>query len=596
MKQKKWVIADRLDPALEQHLLLSRLQQTNSSAEQYLHPSLSDLSAPASFTGMQPAVERIIQAINNHESIVVWGDFDADGVTSTAIMWETLHQLGAMVMPYIPNRDTEGHGFSPEGVKKLLDDQIGLVVTVDHGITAIDEVEALSNQGIEVVVTDHHEPRLAKSEQKTKDKRQKTEFELPDAVAVVHPLLMDSPQPLAGCGVAYMLAYAVWLAHRFQEFSKSDVLETRQEFAQGKIELAAIGAIADMVPLLGDNRVLATYGLKSLVKTSRPGLQQMYRLAGMEDKQQFGAYEIGFGIGPRLNAPGRLGDALQSLRLLCTKNLHRATQLAQDLDSLNQKRQELLAQVAEEAKTEVLKHTDGVYVLTKPNWPAGVCGLAAGKIVESLYRPTVVMECMGELSRGSARSIRGFDFTAALTSIADLLETYGGHAMAAGFVAKTENLPLIEERLSELLWQQFDKDSLHPQLMIDAEVKLDELSWDLHAFICQLEPFGMGNPKPVFISRNLEVINHRLVGSDGKHLKLTLAQGEREKGEGESGQTLNPFNGIAFNLGYLAEQLKPEIKVDVAYQLDENIWQNRRSLQLMIKDIRIVKMKNDPLG
>ena len=576
MKQRNWVIAERLDQDLGQHLLLSRLQNSNTTAEQYLHPSLAGLSSPSEFEGIEVAVGRIIAAIQNQESIVVWGDFDADGVTSTAIVWETLHQLGAAVLPYIPNRDTEGHGFSEAGMRKLVDDDVRLVVTVDHGITAIDEVEWLGQQGVEVIITDHHEPRLQPVEDE--------EFELPDAVAVVHPLLSKQKQPLAGCGVAYVLAYAVWLAEK----GLQDGEVAKAEFAQGKIELAAIGTIADMVPLKGDNRVLATYGLQSLVKTSRPGLQQMYRLAGMQDKQQFGAYEVGFGIGPRLNAPGRLGDALESLRLLCTKDAGRASQLAKDLDNLNKQRQDLLAQVAEEAKAEVLKHTDGVFVLAKPHWPAGVCGLAAGKIVESFYRPAVVMECMGDLSRGSARSIAGFDFTAALTSISDLLESYGGHAMAAGFVAKTENLPQIEQRLTELLWQQFDKSSLNPQLAIDAEVGLGEMDWNVYSFICQLEPFGMGNPKPVFVTRGVRVAGFKVVGGDGKHLKLTVS--------GENGDTSIAMDGIAFGLGYLADTLEIGSRVDVAYQLDENVWQNRRSLQLMVKDLRMSKKESDPAG
>lgn len=576
MKQRNWVIAERLDQDLGQHLLLSRLQHSNITAEQYLHPNLTDLGSPDEFEGVEAAVGRIVIAIQNKESIVVWGDFDADGVTSTAIMWETLHQLGAAVLPYIPNRDTEGHGFSEAGMRKLVDDDVRLVITVDHGITAMDEVEWLGQQGVEVVVTDHHEPRLQVGANE--------EFELPDAVAVVHPLLSKPKQPLAGCGVAYMLAYAVWLEVK----GLQDDETARKKFAQDKIELAAIGTIADMVPLKGDNRVLATYGLQSLVKTSRPGLQHMYRLAGMQEKQQFGAYEVGFGIGPRLNAPGRLGDALESLRLLCTKDVSRASQLAGDLDNLNKQRQDLLAQVAEEAKAEVLKHDDGVFVLAKPNWPAGVCGLAAGKIVESFYRPAVVMECMGDLSRGSARSIAGFDFTAALTSISELLESYGGHAMAAGFVAKTENLPEIEQRLTELLWQQFDKNTLNPQLAIDAEVELGEMDWNVYSLICQLEPFGMGNPKPVFATKGVHIADFRVVGGDGKHLKLTVS--------GNNGDASIAMGGIAFGLGYLAEKLEIGTQVDVAYQLDENVWQNRRNLQLMVKDLRVSKKESDPAG
>lgn len=586
MSTKIWQVAERQADDIIEHLLLLRELDTEEKRDHFFSPTLNSLASPDSFDQMTSAVNRIEAAILKKEPVVVWGDFDADGVTSTAVVWETLHQLGASVMPYIPSRETEGHGFSEEGLAKLKLNGTKLIITVDHGIAAIDEVKKIHEMGIEVIISDHHEPRLRhevkprqgiSGEAEEMNALSGSSYILPEAVAVVHPLLMDEPQPLAGCGVAYLLSYAVWLRMTHRQDDES----ARVEFARDKIELAGIGTIADMVPLLKDNRVFASYGLASLPSTSRVGLQQMIQLAGIGEKKKLGAYDVGFGIGPRLNAPGRLADALESLRLLCTKDMRRAVKLAQDLETLNKHRQDLLTQVTEEAKAEALKHADGVYVVAKPNWPAGVCGLAAGKIVEKYHRPAVVMEVMGDISRGSARSIKGFDITAALNQIADDLESYGGHAMAAGFVAKTEKLPEIEQKLSQILFSQLSEDELKPKLHIDAEVGAELFDWSVYEKLQKFEPTGMANHKPVFMMSNLEVISYKTVGSDGKHLKLVL------KPVGQSQSTIDHIEGIAFNLGYWTDQLTNDVRVDVVFGLDMNEWNGRKTLQMMVKDIRL---------
>ncbi len=618
---KTWRLAERLHPDLLQHLLTQRHLESPSDQQSFFNPQLSHLPSPGVFPQLNTAVERIAQAIAEQQPVVVWGDFDADGVTSTAILWQTMHSLGAKVMPYIPNREHEGHGFSAEGLQKIADQGTKLIITCDHGITAFEGVEQLTNLGMEVIITDHHEPLQVadlEEQQATSDENEidpprpslvarrsaEESCRFPAAVAVIHPLQTNLGQ-LAGCGVAYMLAYAVWLNQK----NLPDTLDSRTAYAETYMELAAIGTIADMMPLTGMNRVIAAQGLARLANTKRPGLQQLYIVAGIDSKTEFSAYDVGFTIAPRLNAPGRLADALESLRLLCTNDSARAITLAKQLNFLNAERQDLLAEVATQAKqrAEQSGH-DGVFVLSDPDWPAGVCGLAAGKIVEAFYRPAVVMEEQGQTSRGSARSIKGFDITAALTQIKQLLISFGGHAMAAGFVAKTQDIPRIQAELSKLLFDQLEPQQLNPALDIDAQVNLFEMNQDLYNQLQKFEPCGIGNRQPLFMAKGLIVTDFKTMGADAKHLRLTLDDPATDSVENIPATIENmdltdiqqifspnpltprrslPLPAVAFSYGHLAEQLSPQTKVDIVFTLDENTWQSRRNLQLMIKDIRL---------
>jgi single-stranded-DNA-specific exonuclease len=406
-------------------------------------------------------------------------------------------------------------------------------------------------------------------------------YSFPDCVAVIHPFRLTQPQALAGCGVSYMVAYAVWLAQFSADklnLTELDTLARRKEFAQGRIELAAIGTIADMMPLTGVNRAFAALGLEALGKTRRVGLRALYGTANIDAVVSM--YDVGFLIGPRLNAPGRLGHALDSLRLVCTKDQARAHELAGKLNAINTERQSLLEKVAVEAIRAAEAEPRDAFVLSNSDWPAGVCGLAAGKVVERFYRPAVVMEEQGELCRGSARSIKGFDITAALTSISDLLEGYGGHAMAAGFTAKKANIAEIEQRLGELVRQQLTEEQLKPKLSIDAEVELAEMNEDLYDFLRQFEPCGMGNPGAVFMVRKVEVQSMKVMGKEGKHLRLRFrAQGMEPR----------ELEAVAFGFGDRAGELA-DARVDVVFSLDKNEWNGKSTLQLKVKDIRIHSM------
>lgn len=583
---KQWRVAKRLDDDLWEHLLLSRGLTSDADRQRFFSPTLDQLSSPNDWPDMDQAVGRIMEAIRQKQPMVVWGDFDADGVTSTAIIWETLYDLGAQVMPYIPNRDNEGHGFNQAGLEKLAADGTKLIITVDHGVTAFEDIAAAQQLGMEVIVTDHHEPhRVEGPKNPGAQESNQSSYEFPECVAVIHPFRLATQEKLAGCGTAYFLAYATWLASQGTQASKDpkiqsvfdgDTIETREEFASKYIELAALGTIADMMPLTDMNRVFASMGLKSLASTDRIGLKQLYKVSALEPKDSLSVYEVGFLVAPRLNAPGRLAEALDSLRLLCSKDASRSRQLADELNSLNTQRQELLLQVTEAAGKELQRHSHvDAYVLKHADWPAGVCGLAAGKLVERVYRPVVVMQEMGEVCRGSARSIKGFDITAALTEISDLLDGFGGHAMAAGFSCQTKDVDEIEARLSAMVTDQLSAEQLQPTLAIDAEVKLEELTALFFEQLRLLEPCGMGNSQPAFVGCGLEVAAVKVMGKQQNHLKLLL---------NESGTS---FEAVAFNFGQLANKLS-QSKVDIAFTLDENIWNGKTTLQLKVKDIHVV--------
>jgi single-stranded-DNA-specific exonuclease len=618
---KIWQVAERRFDDLRQQISASRLLETEQDQRDFFNPNLDQLLSPWDFPQMEVAAKRIAKAIETRETMVVWGDFDADGVCSTAVLWETLHELGGNVLPYIPVRDTEGHGFSDKGLKKLAEDGTTLVITVDHGVTAFEDIELARDLGMEVIITDHHEPRRHTVEEEqvqgNKTVRKQVngavktynlaislpgDYVFPDCVAVIHPFRLEERQPLAGCGVAYFLAYGVWLRQRkipsvrFQESGRepttndrelraTDTSETRREFALGRMELVAMGTVADLMPLTMSNRVFASIGLTDLARTRRIGLQCLYEVAGLKPDKSLSVYEIGFLIGPRLNAPGRLGDALESLRLLCTKDAERAKGLALALNVLNEQRQDLLTRVSKEAQLAAAKRPElQAFVLANKDWPAGVCGLAAGKVVEQMYRPAVVMELQGDIARGSARSIKGFDFTAALTSMTDLLESFGGHAMAAGFVAKTANLPEIERQLSDLVTEQLSSEQLQPRLMVDAEVDLFEMDFELWDFLKKLEPCGMGNPQPVFVAREVMVVSCKAIGKEGKHLKLALRGSKNYEGGGRDNSL--PLDAIAFGFGLMGEKLLGK-RVNVVFNLEENVWNGKASLQLKVKDIKL---------
>ena len=523
---------------------------------------------------LNKAIKRIKTAIANQESIIVYSDFDADGICGAAILWEALNFLGAKAMPHIPDRIKEGYGLSKIGIDKVVKEYaVGLIITVDQGVTARKGLQYAKKLGIDVIITDHH--LLPKK--------------TPQALAIIHTTL------LSGSGVAWVLAKEL-LKNR-SNLSKQ-VRPGMPGMSLGKhprgeksgessdyLALAAIGTIADLIPLIGPSRSIVKYGLKELNKTKRVGFKALFKEIGLE-KDKIETYHVGFMIAPRLNAMGRIGHAIDSLRLLCTKDPERANLLAQKLGQTNRERQKLMTKTTNHAK-ELLKGQslktkrtvleERFIFLSHDSYHEGVIGLVAGKLVEKFYRPTIVVSQGKIYSKASARSIKGFNIVEAIRTCSDILVDCGGHPMAAGFTVETKHLEKLKSRLEKLAVKEISQEQLTKTLKIDCEINLSDVSLKLYQKIVQLKPFGIGNRKPIFCTRGVTVQDARLVGRDGKHLSLQLTI---------SNQQLT-IRAIAFNMGDLYPKLSSSKPIDIAYNIILNEWNGRRNLELKIKDIKL---------
>lgn len=511
---------------------------------------------PFQMGGMAQALPLVRRAIERGELIVIYGDYDTDGVTATAILMETLTSLGARVEPYIPDRLEEGYGLNLDALDLLAQKGVKLLITVDCGIRSLAEVAHARQQGMAVIVTDHHHPGPA----------------LPTAEAVVNPRCDSCPYPfktLAGAGVAFKLAQALLRSNR--QVPLRTTQKTLEETAL--LDLVALGTVADMVPLLGENHVLVRRGLVEINAARRPGLSALMQVANLTPGR-ITSTTIGYVIAPRLNAAGRISQAQTALQLLLAPDMDRALPLAEELEHLNRERQALTAYVQERARMQVLAQEEIPPLLfaAATDFPPGVIGLAAGRLSDEFYRPTVVVAIEGEFSKGSARSILEFHITEALDTMAELLVRHGGHAAAAGFTVRTERLPELQSRLLASAQAELGGRTLVPTLNADAEIPLSTLSPELHQALLQLEPFGYGNLPPLFISRRARVLNARAVGADGRHLKLFLAD--------ERGTT---WDAIAFGQGDWIGRLPRNI--DLAYTLEINEWNGTTRLQLNVQDI-----------
>ncbi len=529
-------------------LLKNRGIVTKKETETFLNPKLSVVtleSVRINKTQLNKSVARIQKAIKEKEQIVVFGDYDVDGVCGTAILWETLNDLDAKVMPYIPHRIDEGYGLSEKGIEnlKLKIKNCSLIITVDNGIVANKAVDFAKKQGIDVIITDHHVPSKI----------------LPKAFSIVHTTL------LCGTGVAYMLS---------KEFKiHNSKFKIRQD---EHLALVALATVSDLVPLLGANRTLLTYGLLELRKTKRPGLLALFKEAQINPKE-IGVYEIGHIIAPRLNAMGRLESAMDSLRLLCTLNRQRAEELAHKLGSTNRERQSVTEEAVMHAKTKVRSsksEKDNLLFVSDKAYEQGVIGLVAGRLVEEFYRPSIVVS-KGEIySKASARSIAGFNIIEFIRSELELLVDVGGHPMAAGFTVETSKLLLLEKKLKKRAKELLDEEMFKRVIRIDLELPGSLISQKLYDAIQKLQPFGMKNPEPTFLTKNLVIEDIRLVGNGGKHLKIKFRIENLEF----------RIEGIAFGMGE-GNGFKIGDKVDIVYNLSENEWNGNKKLQLKIKEI-----------
>jgi len=525
--------------------------------QRFLRPDLEFGGDPFLLLGMRAAVDRILAAQRSGESVAVYGDFDVDGVTSTAVLVQALTMLGIKVVGYIPHRQQEGPGINLVALGTLAEQGVKLVVTVDCGITAVDEVAAAMARGIDVVVTDHHIPAEV----------------LPSAVAVIDPRQPDCRYPfkdLAGVGVAFKLAQALL---------RTAVRQPRPLERQ-LLDLVAIGTIADMVPLRDENRALLWHGMRVLNETPRPGLQALIARSGL----RMGAItstEVGYRICPRLNAAGRLDHASLGYDVLMATSYEDADAFAQRLEEKNSERQQLTLQAMSAAHEALASQPhaaeDRLLLVPMEPWAAGVMGLLAGKLVEETGKPVVVLQAAGQEVRGSARGTPAFDMLEALRANAEWLDRFGGHQLAAGFTTSADKLPALSERLRLRAASTLAAADVQPTLQIDAEVVPKQLTWQLYDQLQALEPCGVGNALPLFLCRHLRVLDFKRVGNN--HLRLLVGRGNSR------------LTAIVFRRGDLAQYLRRHMTVDLVFNLEANEWNGYRSLQLRVRD-----MSFDPEG
>jgi len=511
---------------------------------------------------LNKAVGRIHEAIAKNEAIVIHGDYDADGICGTAILWEAIYyDLGYKnVTPFIPHRVEHGYGLSKESIDEINNQQStinnqqsSLLIATDCGISAVEAIEHAKSLGFDVIITDHH----------TKGE------ELPNAVAILHTY------HLSGAGIAYFLT---------QKILKDQPCGP-QGWSLQNLQLVTLATIADLQPLLGVNRMLTKLGLEELNHTQRIGLQELIKIAGLEGRK-IGPYEVGWMLAPRLNAMGRLQDAMDSLRLLCTKNPHQAKELAEKLNRVNQERQRMTEKAYEQAKnraTEQLKNrATQFFVLHHEEWHEGIIGLVAAKISEEFYRPTIAIAKSEKVSKGSARSVSGVNIIETIRKYSHLLIDAGGHEMAAGFSIETEKIEEFVEQLIVNSDQLINEKRLDRVLKIDLELKLSDITAALFQALKKLEPHGIGNPKPTFLTRDVEILGLRTVGSNNKHLKLQIRDSNNE-----TIKQFNNFSCIGFNLGDWTNKLSVGDRLDIVYQIQEDTFNGYQTLQLKLKDLRL---------
>lgn len=559
---KRWLVSATVTPQANEALaafspimrqvLFNRGYATDATARAYLRAEANFDPSPFQMTGIMTTVERVRYALDHNEPIAIYGDYDVDGVTATALLVQALRALGGNVRGYIPNRFDEGYGLNKEALSALQADGVKLVISVDCGIRSPDETSHARAIGLDLIISDHHQP---------------AEGDLPPAFAVINPKQVGDLYPdkdLAGVGVAYKIVQALL-----------DSIGTTEEgfHADDLLDLVALGTVADLAPLVGENRILVRKGLQKLCETKRQGL---FSLAAVSDLplSRITATSIGFTLGPRLNAAGRLESALAAFDLLTTTDVKIAGDLAQQLNVQNHQRQEITRKIQADAEAIALADDPeaDLFFAVHPDFNAGVVGLAAARLVETYYRPAVVGQISAETTRCSCRSIPEFHITKALDQCKDLLIRHGGHAAAAGFTVRNENLEALKARLKSLAMEQLRDRDLRQTLTADTEVPLSDLKPELLKHLEYLQPTGYGNPEAVFVSRDVRITNSRTVGAESKHLKLVVTDGRVT------------FDAIGFRLGHLRSELP--LRVDVLYTFESNEFNGRSYLQLNLKDVK----------
>ena len=532
-------------------VLINRGVRDVEEASAFLNYDLADLNEPLLLKGMKKALERIKKAIARDEKIMVWGDYDIDGITSVALLTSVLKEMGARVFHYIPNRLQEGYGLNKSGARAARKTGIGLLITVDCGISAHQEINYLQNLGIDTIVTDHHQPRGGS---------------LPEAFTIINPLQRGCPYPykyLAGVGLAAKLAAAL--------------KDSQKEILDKHLDLVTLGTVGDIVPLTGENRILVKRGLKIFRHTEKLGLKALIEASGLA-KRDINARHIGYILGPRINASGRLGSPEDSLNLLLAETEEQAYALAQRLNRGNRLRQRIESQTLQEAIAQVEREINfkehNIIVLGAPHWHQGVIGIVASRLAERYSRPTIMMSMDDGFGRGSGRSIGNFHLLEAVTKCKDLLEEYGGHRRACGIKLKTDKFKAFSKAINRVAGEMLIPEDLLPTLDIDAQMPLSNVNANLIEALEGFAPFGTDNPQPVFCSSGLEVKSKvYIVGS--KHIKFWVTDGRLT------------CEAIGYNKAGVFPELQEGELVDLAYTPSINNWQGNFSIQLKLEDLKI---------
>ncbi len=559
-------LVDRLGRNLQCHpitaaVLVNREIQTAKEASQFLNVSLKNLRSPFELKDMQYAVERIHSAITNHESILLFGDYDVDGITATAILLDFLGGIGANVTAYIPHRLNEGYGLQISHITHLArTNKIDLVITADCGSTNFEAVSKARELGIDIIITDHH----------SLDKK------IPPALAVINPKRHDCAaglENLAGVGVAFALIICLRKYLRDKYFWENQNEPNLKSFC----DLVALGTVADMVPLTQENRIFSKTGLDIINTNCRTGIKSLLHAAGVEG-QSTDEQDIAFRLAPRLNAAGRMAHASIAVDLLITTDVHRADQIAQSLNSYNHQRRDLenkiIADIEQILAREPRILERKTLVLWNRQWHEGVLGIVASRMVERYYRPVVLLAVKDKICKGSARSIPGVDLYDGLSACSPVLEKFGGHTMAAGLSLASENLEAFRSRFEEIVGESLSPDDLVPELMVDREIKIAEISDRLIDEIESLAPFGTGNPEPIFMSRNVRIGSSKIVGSHHRRMVLTQADNTNAK----------KINAIQFNAD--TGQTSQEAFDKIAFKIRWNRWRGTKTAQLIVEDTR----------
>ncbi|HZK12355.1 MAG TPA: single-stranded-DNA-specific exonuclease RecJ [Atribacterota bacterium] len=536
-------------------LLINRGTKEALSARRFLKADLKDLRDPYLFQDMEKAVDKILKVINNNERILIYGDYDVDGLTSVALLFSILKEFTTNLYYYIPNRFQEGYGLNEEAIDIAFKNNFKLIITVDCGISSICEIEKANNYGIDVIVIDHHQPQK----------------DLPSAIAIINPKC-DTNYPfkeLAGVGVSFKVAQALYLK-----------LGKNQDDLQNLLDYVALGSIADSVPFMDENRILIKHGIKMLNQTKKEGLKALITESGI-NYGNIGTKEVNFFLAPRINAAGRLGDSKLALELLLTDSESKAEYLSRKLNEINKCRKEIGDNILREARklasVQVKEEDNKVLVLASENWNQGVIGIIASRLADEFNRPTIVISKKDEIAKGSGRSIDGFHLYNVLELCQDILINFGGHKLAAGITIRSNKIPEFKSRINEISQNFIKKDDLSPELKIDARISLGNINFGLVKDINILEPFGIGNPQPVFCSYKNTISNWKLVGEKGQHLKLRIKEENRT------------LEGIGFKLSRLGNKIFSENKVvDLAFNIELNKWNGMENVQLNIKDIKTI--------